>query len=355
MRWGSKKQQHGTSPCAPEQGGEAGERKGSAKSKAFSFSPLSWLAKLASNSKLRAATKVGSGTTPKHALVSTHEERAAPAFSSCLRERTTPAKVAIARVGRRSSPRRSPAATSQVVPRRLFVGNGNDNADAVAARGHHRSPVAVVATEEVVPRRLSVGNDNADADAVAARRHCRPRRHCSVGGDRDLQAPLGKHIPFSLAGSPAQPAPPPQTASAAAPSDTDGGGARQRRRHRGRRHRRSLSGGRRSSFSGKVTLRVKVRSPRRSAPELESLAVVRRTRDPQRAFRESMSEMIASSGGTDARPEELERLLACYLALNADEHHDCIVKVFRQVWFDHVNLPPPRRGREEHPGRHARP
>jgi uncharacterized protein (TIGR01568 family) len=34
------------------------------------------------------------------------------------------------------------------------------------------------------------------------------------------------------------------------------------------------------------------------------------------------------------RPEELETLLACYLSLNADEHHDCIVKVFRQVWFE---------------------
>jgi uncharacterized protein (TIGR01568 family) len=63
--------------------------------------------------------------------------------------------------------------------------------------------------------------------------------------------------------------------------------------------------------------------------------VVRRTRDPQRAFRESMVEMVASSGG---RAEELERLLACYLSLNADEHHDVIVKVFRQVWFEYINL-----------------
>ncbi|XP_037441644.1 uncharacterized protein LOC119309837 [Triticum dicoccoides] len=345
MGWGSRKQQHGTPQRASGLGGEIGERKGGGKSKAFSFSflPLSWLSKLA--------------TKPKRAPASTHEGRggagadAAPPFKSGLPERAaSPAKVAIAPAGRLSSPspRRSPA-----VLRRLFA--GNDNADAVAARGRHRPAAAVAAAEEVVPRRLSGGNDS--ADAVAPRRHCRPRRHCSLGGDRDLQAPLGKHIPFSLAGSPAQPPPSAQTAAAAAPSDTDGGGARLRRRHRGRRHRRSVSGGRRSSFSGKVTLRVKVRSPRRSAPELESLAVVRRTRDPQRAFRESMYEMIASSGGTDARPEELERLLACYLALNADEHHDCIVKVFRQVWFDHVNLPPPRRGRdrEEHPGRHARP
>uniref|UniRef100_J3M8W8 Transcription repressor n=1 Tax=Oryza brachyantha TaxID=4533 RepID=J3M8W8_ORYBR len=42
---------------------------------------------------------------------------------------------------------------------------------------------------------------------------------------------------------------------------------------------------------------------------------------------------------------ELERLLACYLALNADEHHDCIVKVFRQVWFEYINLHLSRRRR----------
>uniref|UniRef100_J3L426 Transcription repressor n=2 Tax=Oryza brachyantha TaxID=4533 RepID=J3L426_ORYBR len=45
-----------------------------------------------------------------------------------------------------------------------------------------------------------------------------------------------------------------------------------------------------------------------------------------------MVEMIASK--RIGRPEELETLLACYLSLNADEHHDCIVKVFRQVWFE---------------------
>jgi uncharacterized protein (TIGR01568 family) len=67
--------------------------------------------------------------------------------------------------------------------------------------------------------------------------------------------------------------------------------------------------------------------------ELERFAVVRRTRDPQRAFRASMVEMIASKRMV-GRPEDLETLLACYLSLNADEHHDCIVKVFRQVWFE---------------------
>uniref|UniRef100_A0ACD5TF19 Uncharacterized protein n=1 Tax=Avena sativa TaxID=4498 RepID=A0ACD5TF19_AVESA len=321
MRWGSKKQQpgSGTPQSAPEpRGAETPGRKSNGKgSKAFSFSfsPLSWLAKLAPKPK--------DGT--KQAPASAHEDGrgadAAPAFPSCVPERTSPAKVAIASVGRKGSPRRSPA---KFVARRLSV--GNDNADAVAARGRHRSP-AKAAEEELVPRRLSVGVDN--ADAVAARRHRTLQRHHSIGGDRDIKTPLGHLIHFSLATSPAPP-PPPQPA----PSDTDAGSARPRRRRRG--HGRSLSGGRRSSFSGRMTLRVKVRSSRRAGAgaELEGLAVVRRTRDPQRAFRESMSEMIATSGG---RPDELERLLACYLALNADEHHGCIVKVFRQVWFDHVN------------------
>ena len=106
-------------------------------------------------------------------------------------------------------------------------------------------------------------------------------------------------------------------------------------------------GGRRSSssISGRVLPpRVRVRSPRRRAAAglAESLAVVRRTRDPQRAFRESMVEMIASTRGG---AEELERLLACYLSLNADEHHDCIVKVFRQVWFEYLSLQPRPDGR----------
>lgn len=318
MRWGSRKQPPGTPPCAPERVTETPGRKGNGKSKAFafSFSPLSWLAKLAAKPK--------GGT--KRAPASTHEDGGAtPAFRSCVPERTSPAKAVIAAAGRPGSPRRTPVG---FIARRLSV--GNDNADAVAARGRHRS----AAVEEVVQRRLSVSNEN--ADAVAARQQCRLRRHRSVGGDRDLLAPLGHLIPFSLAVSPASPPPPPPQ-EAAAPSDTDAGSARLRRRHRGRRHRRTLSGGRRSSFSGRTTLRVKVRSSRRAGADLESLAVVRRTRDPQRAFRESMSEMITSSGG---RPEELERLLACYLALNADEHHGCIIKVFRQVCFDHVNGQP---------------
>lgn len=60
--------------------------------------------------------------------------------------------------------------------------------------------------------------------------------------------------------------------------------------------------------------------------------MVKSSSDPVRDFRESMVEMIWERG--IGRPEELESLLACYLSLNSDEHHDVIVKVFRQVWFD---------------------
>ncbi|KAH7686287.1 Ovate protein family C-terminal protein [Dioscorea alata] len=65
---------------------------------------------------------------------------------------------------------------------------------------------------------------------------------------------------------------------------------------------------------------------------LERFTVVKRSCDPQKDFKESMVEMILEK--RIGRPEELERLLACYLALNSDEHHDVIVKVFRQVWFE---------------------
>ncbi|KAH0453315.1 hypothetical protein IEQ34_017639 [Dendrobium chrysotoxum] len=93
----------------------------------------------------------------------------------------------------------------------------------------------------------------------------------------------------------------------------------------------------------RIRPKVKVCSPkaaRRKVEEegkgkrrnLESFAVVKSSSDPQKDFRESMVEMIREKGMT--RPEEMERLLACYISLNADEHHDFIVKAFRQVWFD---------------------
>ncbi|CAN6327600.1 unnamed protein product [Urochloa humidicola] len=304
MRWGIRKQHAApAAQCAQED--EVGRgNKQPGKGRAFSFSPLSWLAKVTGKEKPCALAK----HAPAPSTWNNGAGAAPPSFPSCLPKRTTP--MSAATPARPSSPpRRSPP-------------------DAVA------------------PRRLSVGNDNA-ADAAAVRRQCqRRRRHCSLGGDRDDLPPLGRLIPFSVAGSPAPP-----SAAAAAPSDTtkDAARARGRRRRRRSSRRLSVSGGRRSSassfsFSGRMMLapqrRVRVRSPRRAATAgagAPGLAVVRRTRDPQRAFRESMVEMIASTSGG---AEEVERLLAWYLSLNADEHHDCIVKVFRQVWFEYLSLLP---------------
>ncbi|KAF8719258.1 hypothetical protein HU200_023953 [Digitaria exilis] len=303
MRWGIRKQQAAPAAQAQRVVQEEEDRgvRSKSKNRTLSFSPLSWLAKVTGKEKPCASAK--------HAPASTSNTSASPPFPSCLPKRTSPSPVMMATPGR---PACSPPRRSQ--------------------------PDDVVA-----PRRLSVGNDN--GDAVAVRRHCqRRRRHCSsLGGDGELP-PLGRLIPFSLAGSPARSA-----AAAVAPSDTAdaGAGARARRRRRSSSRRVSVSGGRRSTstsspFTGRVMMpprRVRVRSPRRGGVVVESpLAVVRRTRDPQRAFRESMVEMMASTASGGA--EEVERLLACYLSLNADEHHDCIVKVFRQVWFEYVSLLP---------------
>lgn len=68
------------------------------------------------------------------------------------------------------------------------------------------------------------------------------------------------------------------------------------------------------------------------AAALDSFAVVKCSRNPQQDFRDSMLEMITEK--RIRRPEELEELLACYLTLNADEYHDLIIKVFRQVWCE---------------------
>jgi len=65
---------------------------------------------------------------------------------------------------------------------------------------------------------------------------------------------------------------------------------------------------------------------------LESFAMIKSSLDPKQDFRNWMIEMITEN--QISRPEEMEDLLACYLTLNADEYHDLIIKVFRQVWFD---------------------
>ncbi|XP_062232582.1 transcription repressor OFP1-like [Phragmites australis] len=84
-------------------------------------------------------------------------------------------------------------------------------------------------------------------------------------------------------------------------------------------------------------------SPRKTTPApppplSESFAVVKASADPRRDFRESMEEMISEKGIRDAA--DLEDLLACYLALNAAEHHDLIVEVFEQIWTSLASVRP---------------
>lgn len=75
---------------------------------------------------------------------------------------------------------------------------------------------------------------------------------------------------------------------------------------------------------------------RRSSPISESLAIVKSSSNPHRDFRDSMVEMIVENNINDSK--ELEELLACYLALNSDEYHDLIIKVFKQIWFDLTDI-----------------
>ncbi|KAM0829059.1 hypothetical protein ACQ4PT_067110 [Festuca glaucescens] len=63
----------------------------------------------------------------------------------------------------------------------------------------------------------------------------------------------------------------------------------------------------------------------------ESLVVVKTSSDPEREMAESMAEMVAANHIRSSG--DLEELLACYLALNAAEHHRAVVAAFRRVWL----------------------
>ena len=66
----------------------------------------------------------------------------------------------------------------------------------------------------------------------------------------------------------------------------------------------------------------------------ESLVVVKDSADPEEDFLASMAEMIAANDDeVRASPAGLEELLACYLALNAAEHHRAIVAAFTRAWL----------------------
>ncbi|KAL0305586.1 UNVERIFIED_CONTAM: Transcription repressor OFP5 [Sesamum radiatum] len=60
----------------------------------------------------------------------------------------------------------------------------------------------------------------------------------------------------------------------------------------------------------------------------DSFAVVKSSFNPQQDFRDSMVEMIRAK--RIRQPEELQELLACYLTLNHDGHHELIIKVFQE-------------------------
>ncbi|CAL4974049.1 unnamed protein product [Urochloa decumbens] len=336
MRWGlrSSRQQQKETPQPVEQERQQ-ESKGKNRAIFSSFSPLAWLSKLAAskNGAAAAASARSSGNATPAAKSSSAQ--GAAAFPSCFH---MPASTSPASAASRSSLAGSSSSTAATEAAEDNVPRLGDNAGATAP--------------EIVPRRRSVGND--DAEATAARQLYR-RRHFSVGGDLDL-LPIGHLV--SLKALPPTPAPV-RTVLPPLPSDTDEENkqprSRRRRRHRVLSGRRSFSSARGAPSGARLgPVAVRVRSPRPSisaaaVSELERFAVVRRTRDPQREFRASMVEMIASKRMV-GRPEELETLLACYLSLNADEHHDCIVKVFRQVWFELNNnntsraaaAPPPR-------------
>ncbi|XP_066400587.1 transcription repressor OFP8-like [Miscanthus floridulus] len=96
----------------------------------------------------------------------------------------------------------------------------------------------------------------------------------------------------------------------------------------------------------KRSRRRKLRRAGRRRWVYESLVVVVESADPEEDFLESMAEMIAANGVRS--PRGLEELLACYLALNAADHHRAIVSAFRRAWL-HLHLhcapPPLARGR----------
>ncbi|CAH8358716.1 unnamed protein product [Eruca vesicaria subsp. sativa] len=98
--------------------------------------------------------------------------------------------------------------------------------------------------------------------------------------------------------------------------------------------------------SSSAGIRIRTNSPRiarkktkgrRMSPQpmkkemAESFAIVLTSMDPEKDFRESMTEMIVENKMKEQK--DLEDLLACYLSLNSSEYHDIIIKAFEKTWF----------------------
>ncbi|KFK26818.1 hypothetical protein AALP_AA8G297500 [Arabis alpina] len=108
-----------------------------------------------------------------------------------------------------------------------------------------------------------------------------------------------------------------------------------------KKYEKHVSSGRKSSAGINLkrvnSPRIQLSGSRRSTSRteskqavLESFAVVKRSVDPKKDFKESMVEMIEENNIRASK--DLEDLLACYLSLNPKEYHDLIIQVFEQIW-----------------------
>ncbi|XP_057810325.1 transcription repressor OFP5-like [Salvia miltiorrhiza] len=95
---------------------------------------------------------------------------------------------------------------------------------------------------------------------------------------------------------------------------------------------RKVKQNRRKARGSRLKKKEREEEATESSTIYNSFAVVKSSFNPQQDFRDSMVEMIEEKG--IRRREELQELLACYLTLNSDGHHDLIINVFQQVWFE---------------------
>ncbi|XP_044506887.1 transcription repressor OFP8-like [Mangifera indica] len=63
---------------------------------------------------------------------------------------------------------------------------------------------------------------------------------------------------------------------------------------------------------------------------VDSIAVVKESKDPYQDFRQSMLLMIMEK--EIYNKDDLQQLLKCFLRLNSPCHHDVIVRAFTEIW-----------------------